>query len=213
VRLDRLIPCVLAFAGAVALGGCNGLSKLDWTTLGRASWQRPDDVVRALELRPGDRVADLGAGEGYFLPYLSEAVGSQGRVFAVEVEPELAERLEAEFPDGGNVEVVLGRYEDPGLPDRSIDLVLIVNTYHHIDDRPAYFTRLKRDLSPSGRVAIIEPDAELHGVLSLFVEEGHHSSASGIAEEMGESGYRPSASHDFLAVQVFEVFAPEDDAG
>jgi hypothetical protein len=91
VRLDRLIPCTLAFAGALALGGCNGLSKLDLTTLGRASWQRPEDVVRALELRPGDRVADLGAGEGYFLPYLSEAVGSRGRVFAVEVEPELAE--------------------------------------------------------------------------------------------------------------------------
>jgi ubiquinone/menaquinone biosynthesis C-methylase UbiE len=213
VRIDRLIFCVLAFAGAVASIGCNGLSKLDLTTLGRASWQRPEEVVRALKLRPGDRVADIGAGEGYFLPYLSEAVGSRGRVFAVEVEPELAQSLEAELPDGGNVEVVLGRYEDPELPDRSIDLVLIVNTYHHIEDRPAYFTRLMRDLSPSGRVAIIEPDAELHGVLGLFVAEGHHSSVSGIAEEMGAAGYRPSASHDFLAVQVFEVFAPKDDAG
>jgi ubiquinone/menaquinone biosynthesis C-methylase UbiE len=197
VRIDRLIPCVLAFATPFALGGCNGLSKLDWTTLGRASWQRPEDVVRALDLRPGDRVADLGAGEGYFLPYLSEAVGSQGRVFAVEVESELAEQLEAQFADGDNVEVVLGRTDDPQLPDGSIDLALIVNTYHHIEDRPAYFTRLKRDLSASGRVAIIDPDADLGGVLSLFLDDGHDS----------------SACHDFLAVQVFEVFAPEDDAG
>ena len=213
MRIDQLIPCVLAFATPFALGGCNGLSKLDWTTLGRASWQRPEDVVRALELRPGDRVADLGAGEGYFLPYLSEAVGSQGRVFAVEVESELAEQLEAQFADGDNVEVVLGRYDDPQLPDGSIDLILIVNTYHHIEDRPAYFARLKRDLSASGRVAIIDPDADLGGILGLFLDEGHDSSASGISEEMEAAGYRPAASHDFLATQVFEVFAPKDDAG
>jgi ubiquinone/menaquinone biosynthesis C-methylase UbiE len=207
------VASALAPVLALALVGCNGLSKLDWTTLGRGTWQRPEDVVRALELRPGDRVADLGAGEGYFVPYLREAVGAGGRVFAVEIESELAERLEAQFPDGSNVEVVLGRYEDPELPDRSIDLVLVVNTYHHIEERPDYFARLQRDLSPSGRVAIIDPDAELRGILGLFVEEGHESVAPEIVEEMGAAGYRPVASHDFLPVQVFEVFAPNRDGG
>jgi hypothetical protein len=62
-------------------------------------------------------------------------------------------------------------------------------------------------------VAIIDPNADLGGVMRLFLDEGHESSAPEIADEMRAAGYRPSASHDFLAVQVFEVFAPEVDAG
>jgi arsenite methyltransferase len=208
-RPSRALAAVLF----LVLAGCQGLSKLDWTSLGRASWQRPEDVVRALELGPGDRVADLGAGDGYFVPYLRHAVGSGGRVFAVEIDPERVEALEARFPAGANVEVVLGSADDPALPDRSIDAVLVVNTYHHIEDRTAYFARLKRDLGLGGRVAIVEPNAELGGILGLLVEEGHRSTASGIAAEMGAAGYRRVASHDFLPVQVFEVFAPDDDAG
>jgi arsenite methyltransferase len=203
----------LAAVLPLLLAGCQGVSKLDWTSLGRASWQRPEDVVRALELGPGDRVADLGAGEGYFVPYLRDAVGSDGRVFAVEIDPERVEALEARFPAGDNVEVVLGGADDPVLPDRSIDAVLVVNTYHHIENRPAYFARLKGDLRPGGRVAIVDPNAELGGILGLLVEEGHRSTAAGIAAEMSAAGYRRVASHDFLPVQVFEVFAPDDDAG
>jgi ubiquinone/menaquinone biosynthesis C-methylase UbiE len=210
MRRARRLSCLLA----LALAGCNGFSKLDWTTLGRASWQRPDDVVQALELQPGDRVADLGAGDGYFVPYLSQAVGPEGRVLAVEVDAELVESLESSFGGGGsNIRVLLGRSDDPELPDGSIDLVLIVNTYHHIEDRPAYFARLKGDLGASGRVAVIDPDADLGGILRLFQHEGHWSKASEIVEEMAAAGYRRTASHDFLATQVFEVFAPGDDSG
>jgi ubiquinone/menaquinone biosynthesis C-methylase UbiE len=194
---------------ALALCGCGGLGKVDWTTLGRASWQRPTDVVRALEIRPGDRVADLGAGEGFFVPHLAEAVGSEGRVYAVDVDADLTSALEARFRDGpDNVEVVLGRLDDPELPDGSIDLILIVNTYHHIDERPDYFRRLRRDLSPRGRVAILEPDGELTGILSLFHHEGHTSIASEVVHEMDAAGYRLGASYDFLPVQIFEVFDP-----
>lgn len=192
--------------------GCQGVGKLDLTTLGRDTWQRPADVVEALNLRPGDRVADLGAGEGYFLPHLSEAVGPDGRVYAVDIDEEATRGLEQSFPpDTGNVEVVLGAFDDPKLPDGAIDVVLLVNTYHHIEDRPAYFRRLQQDLRPGGRVAVIEPNEDLGGVLRLFLDEGHTSSATEVKQEMGEAGYGVEATHDLLPVQIFEVFSPQAD--
>jgi arsenite methyltransferase len=202
-----LLPVVLLFAG------CSGLTKLDLSTLGRGTWQRPDDVVAALEIAPGDRVADLGAGEGYFVPYLLDAVGEDGTVYAVDVEAEIVGNLSERFPsDTTRVEAVLGEFEDPGLPERSVDVVLIVNTYHHIEDRPAYFRRLEQDLRPGGRVAVIEPNEDLSGVLKLALDEGHTSSAPDVEAEMREAGYRVVARPDFLPVQIFRVFAPEADA-
>ena len=201
-------------ASLLVLSGCNGFSKLDLTTLGRDSWQRPADVVDALELQPGDRVADLGAGEGYFVPHLTEAVGADGRVYAVDVDEEVVGELAERFPaDSTNVEVVLAKFEDPMLPDGSLDLILIVNTYHHIEDRPAYFRRLRRDLRPGGRVAVIDPNEDLGGILALTLDKGHKSSAPVVEEEMRKAGYRVEARHDFLPVQFFRVFAPDPDAG
>ena len=76
---------------ALLAGGCSGVSELDLSRIySRAGWQLPERVVEALDIEPGDRVADLGAGEGYFLPYLSDAVGPSGTVYAVEVEAAVA---------------------------------------------------------------------------------------------------------------------------
>lgn len=85
-------------------------------------------------------------------------------------------------------------------------LDLIVNTYHHIEDREQYFRKLLVDLSPGGRVAVIEPDAELTGILALFVEDGHGSRASDVEREMREAGYRRLESVDLLPIQIFEIF-------
>lgn len=204
----RRLALVLALGLAI---GCEGVGRLDLTAGGRDRWQRPEDVVRALEIQPGDRVADLGAGDGYFVSHLSDAVGVAGVVYAVDVETEIVEKLGETFPpDSTNVKAILGEYGDPLLPDGSIDLVLIVNTYHHIEDRPAYFRRLRRDLEPDGRVAVIDPNEELGGILGLTLDEGHMSSAASVEEEMREAGYRVEARHEFLPVQIFRVFARDD---
>jgi len=201
----------LVLFGSLAMfgAGCSGVGKLDLTTLGRGTWQRPEQVVGALAISSGDHVADVGAGEGYFVPYLRKAVGEDGRVYAVDVDAEITRGLEDRFIADTEVEVVLGGFDDPGLPDGSIDLVLMVNTYHHIEDRPDYFRRLRVDLAPGGRVAILEPDEELTGFLSLLLDEGHTSRSAAVTKEMGAAGYRPSDHHDFLPIQIFEVFAPE----
>jgi len=207
LRTRRFISLMVAF---VCLGtvGCQGVGKLDWTHLGRESWQRPDDLIAALALESGDRVADIGAGHGYFLPRLAQAVGPDGRVYAVDVDAELTKDLKANLTED-NVEVILGTFDDPMLPDGTVDLVLLVNTFHHIEDRPAYFARLRADLSERGRVAVVDPNEELGGVLSLFLDEGHTSTVTGVTEDMLAAGYRKRASYDFLPIQIFEVFEPD----
>ena len=164
--MARIIPVLLWLVLALASAGCTGPANLDLVrvlTDGRDGWQHPERVVAALDLRPGDRVAEIGAGSGYWLPYLSEAVGPEGRVYAVEVEADLATDLETLVADEGyeNVEVIFAAYDDPKLPNASIDLAITCLTYHHIDERVAYFRALHADLSPRGRVAHLDdrPDA------------------------------------------------------
>lgn len=201
VILLLLAPVTLAFVG------CSGVNRLDFTRWGRAMWQRPDDVIEALDLAPSAKVADVGAGRGYLIPYLADAVGDDGRVYAVEVDGELVSELEERFADAANVVVIEGALDDPGLPDGALDLIVLVNTYHHIEDREDWFGRLRDDLAPGGRVAVIEPDAELNGVLGWFVEEGHASLRADVEHEMAAAGYRKVDSHELLPVQIFEVFA------
>ncbi len=202
----------LALAAMLVATSWPELSRLD-VTKGptRAAWQRPDRVIAALGLEPGDRVADVGAGAGYFTFRLADAVGPSGRVYAVEVDEDKVRDLEraVQIEDVGNVDVVLGELDDPRLPDRGIDLVFLCNTYHHIEGRDAYFARLKADLAPGGRVAIVDMRDDLAGVARLFAHTGHWTPRDLLHEEMGLAGYRSVARHDFLPVQIFEVFAPK----
>jgi SAM-dependent methyltransferase len=124
----------------------------------RDGWQKPAEVVRFLELGTAPIVADIGAGTGYFLPHLSKAVGPQGRVLALDVEPNMVEYMKQRSRKGGlaNVEARVVAPEDPGLPPSSVDRVLIVNTWHHIDDRANYASKLARALRPAGSVLIVD---------------------------------------------------------
>jgi ubiquinone/menaquinone biosynthesis C-methylase UbiE len=124
----------------------------------REEWQKPDEVVAALALRPGYIVADLGAGPGYFSLRLARKVGKRGRVFAVDVEPSiltvLRERLAAQKIE--RITPVLGLPDDPLLPEASCDRVLSVNAYHHYPDGPAALRHMARLLRRSGRLAVID---------------------------------------------------------
>ena len=187
----------------------NELSKLDLAKIPtRASWQLPARVVDALGVSAGDRVADIGAGDGYFTFLLAGAVGAAGRVYAVEIDEHLVANLErqVQIRDVANVDVVLGELDDPRLPDRALDLVFLCNTYHHIDQRPEYFSRLRSDLAPGGRVAIVDMRADVTGLARLFVDAGHWMPRPELYGEMELGGYRPHRRFDFLPMQIFEVF-------
>lgn len=124
----------------------------------RDEWQRPKDVVQAMSITPGTKVADVGAGTGYFEPYLSRAVGPTGKVIAVDVEPDMVRWIEDRAKREGlaNVQAVLGAPDDPKLAAASVDRVLVVDTWHHVEDRRAYARKLASALAPGGAVYIVD---------------------------------------------------------
>ena len=112
-----------------------------------------DRVVAALNLRPGEVVADLGAGSGPFVPALAKAVTPQGRAYAVEIDKAFFPHIEARARAAGasNVRVVLGEFTDPKLPAADVDVAFLHDVLHHIADRPAYLANLVKYLKPRAR--------------------------------------------------------------
>jgi ubiquinone/menaquinone biosynthesis C-methylase UbiE len=106
----------------------------------RDRWQQPARVVRALRLRPGDAVADIGAGSGYLLPHLSAAVGPAGRVYAQEIQDAFLPALRRHARALSNVRVVLGTADDPRLPAGGVDCFVLLTVYHEVQ-RPVAFLR------------------------------------------------------------------------
>ena len=187
--------------------GCGSIKRFVYEGFSRDEWQQPERVIAALGIRSGDRVADLGAGSGYFTLRLAPAVGADGRVYAVDVDEEMNEYLRQRVAQAGvvNVDVILGRFEDPLLPDGGVDLVLMVDTYHHLDDRPAYFRNLRRDLTPGGRVAVIDYDGRKLWFMRLL---GHTTPREELLREMAEAGYAVAEEFDFIDRQSFVIFRP-----
>jgi len=154
----------------------------------------------------GDRVADLGSGGGYFTFLLADAVGPTGRVYAIDVAEDMNERLAGIAAERGygQVETVLAEPDDARIPSGGVDLVFTSNTYHHIDDREAYFRKLSESLREGGRLAVIDYKEEgfIQGLL------GHSTDDSLIQTELESAGYELVAQHDFIEKQHFLIFVP-----
>jgi len=194
-----------ALAALVLLAGCTTLKKWTYEGFGRDAWQQPEKVVQSLAIKPGDRIADLGSGGGYFTFRLSRAVGPTGKVYAVDVDKDMLEDLaERAKKDGyGNIEKVLGKFDDPSLPESGVDLIFTSNVYHHIDARPKYFADTAKYLRPGGRIAIVDFNGKHWS--ATFI--GHYSPVELIKKEMDEAGYRLEREFDFLDRQSFLVFS------
>jgi len=193
-----------ALAALVLLAGCTALKKCAYEGFGRDGWQQPEKVVQALAIKPGERVADLGSGGGYFTFRLSQAAGPAGKVYAVDVDRDMLEDLAERANKDGyrNIEKVLAQYDDPSLPE-SVDLVFTSNVYHHIEARAKYFADAARYLRAGGRIAIVDFNGKHWS--ATFV--GHYSPVELIKKEMDEAGYRLEREFDFLDRQSFLVFA------
>jgi SAM-dependent methyltransferase len=168
----------------------------------RDVWQKPDEMLDALQLQPTTRAADIGAGTGYFSARIAKRV-PDGKVFAVDIEPDmvryLGERAHHEHLLG--LQPVLASANSPNLPE-PVDVVLIVDTYHHIDDRVAYVSRLKSSLQPGARLAIVDfkADASEGPPPALRIPPER------VIAELEQAGYALVARHDFLPRQYFLVF-------
>lgn len=131
----------------------------DWLERGaRAKEERPDLLLAALPLREGMTVADIGAGTGYYTWRIAERIGRSGRVFAVDVQPDMLTRLGTEMKRRGvaNVTPVLGTSVDPRLPEASVDLMVMVDVYHEFDRPKEMLDALVRALKVDGRLVFVE---------------------------------------------------------
>ncbi|MFL5390796.1 MAG: class I SAM-dependent methyltransferase [Myxococcales bacterium] len=171
---------------------------------GRAAWQKPDEVLKALGLAQGQVVCDIGAGPGYFA-LRAARLGTQ--VFAVDVEPRILQALQKRIAKSGlrTVTPVLGLDDNPLIPERACDLVLVVDTYHHFPDGPAYLQRLARSLKPGGRIANIDFHKR---ELPVGPPVQHKVTRDDFLRDAQAAGLELDKEYDFLPYQYFLVLRP-----
>ena len=170
----------------------------------RDQWQQPERVVEALGLRPGETVADVGAGSGYLLPYLSRAVGPSGVVYAQEIQPTFIPRLQERARELPNVRVVLGTAVEPNLPRAGIDCFMMLTVYHEVQQPIEYLRRLRAYARPGARLAILDFDAGRNG--SPPAPRGHEVAERDVLAEARAAGWELAERHEFLSSQFFLVF-------
>lgn len=170
----------------------------------RDEWQKPHQVIQALGLKADAVIADIGAGTGYFAARLANML-PRATVYAVDVEPDMVKYLgeRAKRERLSNLKPIAATPGDAKLPARA-DLILLVDVYHHIEDRGRYFGKLAASLKPGGRLAVIDfkPDAP----------EGPPKAAriapEQVKAELAKAGYALVAEHAFLPRQYFLIFQP-----
>ena len=176
----------------------------------RAAWQKPDQIMDALNIADGSRVADIGAGSGWFTIHLAQRVEKNGIVYAQDVQPQMVEAIRRRVQREGlrNVEVRLGTSSSPNIPTGALDAVLIVDTYPEvdIDDRVTFLRNLAGALKPKGRLGIVNYTPG-HG--GPGPDEGRVESAS-VEADASAAGLRVVAREN-LPYQYLLVLARQEN--
>jgi predicted methyltransferase len=171
------------FAPVMGVGGAGWLERPE-----REDEEAPSKALDALDLKPGMVVADIGAGSGYYSSRISKRIGPTGRVYATDIQPGMIEILERRIKAEGltNVTPILGGMDDPRLPPRSIDLAIMVDVYHELQQPQVFLQRLKGTFKPGGRLVLLEFRKEDPKVPILEV---HKMSVAEVKAEMEAEGF------------------------
>lgn len=168
---------------------------------------KPDEILKALDLKSGQNVADIGSGGGYFSLRFAEAVGKQGQVFAVDTNKDYLDyiKTKASIKTLNNIKRVQISGDRIDLPDNFFDLIFFRNVYHHLKNRVEYMKTYKTKLKSNGRIAIIEykPGGSIFSFRRFF---GHNVPKEKIIAELKEAGYHKAEEYNFLSEQSFIIF-------
>ena len=183
-RVERRHPVSgRVFAPVMGVGGAGWLERAE-----REQEEAPSKAIDALDLKPGMVVADVGAGSGYYTSRISKRLGPSGRVYATDIQPGMIELLNRRVAGEGltNVTTILGTMEDPKLPPRSIDLAIMVDVYHELQQPQLFLQRLKETFKPGGRLVLLEFRKEDPNVPILEV---HKMSVAEVKAELEAEGF------------------------
>ena len=171
------------FAPVMGVGGAGWLERSE-----REDEEAPSKAIDALELKPGMVVADIGAGSGYYASRIARRVGPSGRVYATDIQPGMIDLLNRRVQSEGlaNVTTVLGGVDDPKLPANAIDLAIMVDVYHELQQPQLFLQRLKPAFKPGGRLVLLEFRKEDPTVPILEV---HKMSVAEVKQELEAEGF------------------------
>lgn len=159
----------------------------------RDKWQRADELIKELNLKPGGSAADVGCHEGYMTVKLSKVVGKSGKVFSIDVDQSKLEKLKTNLQELqiSNVTPVKGEYDNPKLPMNTLDAVIILDTYHEMDDHDKILQHVKASLKPGGRLVLCEPIADERRKLTREEQERKHELGMNFAlEDLKKVGFK-----------------------
>jgi ubiquinone/menaquinone biosynthesis C-methylase UbiE len=171
------------FAPVMGVGGAGWLERPE-----REDEEAPSKALDALELKPGMVVADIGAGSGYYASRISKRIGPTGRVYATDIQPGMIDILDRRIKSEGltNITTILGGMDDPKLPPQSIDLAIMVDVYHELQQPQIFLQRLRETFKPNGRLVLLEFRKEDPKVPILEV---HKMSVAEVKQEMEAEGF------------------------
>jgi cyclopropane fatty-acyl-phospholipid synthase-like methyltransferase len=172
----------------------------------REKWQKPDQIMDALNIADGSTVADTGAGAGWFTIRLARRVGPRGMVYAQDVQRQMLEAIRRRVAKEGleNVHTRLGQGSDPNLPAASLDAVLVVDVYPEVEDRVTFLRNLGASLKPNGRIGIVNYKTGRGGP-GPSPEEGVRVDASVVEADVEAAGLRVLSRETFLPYQYMLV--------
>jgi predicted methyltransferase len=174
---------------------------------GREAAEKPSEVIRAMGLKPGEVVAEVGCGTGYMSRLLAQAVGPSGKVYAEDIQPEMLEieKQRAAAAGLGNILTVLGTDVDPRLPREALAWVLLVDVYHELQHPEPMLARIRDSLALGGRVALVEYRAE--GDSAAHINPAHRMSVEQVLAEWGRAGFLLLKRIETLPAQHLFIFA------
>lgn len=190
MNLSLKRPCLLLFI-LIPVLVFSQYSEYDWEE--RDTWMNVTDIFEHAGVEEGSHVADIGCHEGYLSIHLANRVGVEGQVYSVDVREDRLERLTENLKSRKleNVNVILGDYDNPKLPENTLDVVFIMDTYHEMEDYMTILEHVKKALKPGGRIIIIEKlKHKIRDKSRKSQTDAHSMSPKYVRKELMRSGFK-----------------------